>query len=111
MTRSSPTQFWPADWNVPRMRMLATRLKSLDERSSRRTAGSLPPSSTQTGVRALAAEAHTWWATGREPMNVMWAIEGCDVRWSATEGQHTTDWTISGEWPHAMRACVAILVK
>jgi hypothetical protein len=44
-------------------------------------------------------------------MNVMCEIEGCDVRWSATLGQQTTDWTMSGEWPHASRALVAIEAK
>lgn len=38
-------------------------------------------------------------------------IEGCDVRWSATLGQQTTDWTMSGEYPHASRALVAMEVK
>ena len=52
-------------------------------------AGSLPPSSTHTGVRLLAAEAQTAWAMVREPMNVMCAIEAWHVRWLAVEGQHT----------------------
>ena len=93
------------------MRMLHTRLKSLFERSSRMMAGSLPPNSTQTGVRALAAEAQTWWATGREPMNVMWAMSGWEVRCSATLGQQLTDCTMCGECPHAVRAEVAIEAK
>jgi hypothetical protein len=93
------------------MRMLATRLKSLLLRSSSTTAGSLPPSSTHTGVRDFAAEAQTWWATGREPMKVMWAISGCEVRCEATSGQQMTGWTMSGEWPQARRAEVAIEAK
>lgn len=44
-------------------------------------------------------------------MNVMCEMSGWDVRWSATSGQQTTDWTISGEWPHALRARVAIEAK
>jgi hypothetical protein len=91
--------------------MLATRLKSLLERSSSTMAGSLPPSSTQTGVRAFAADAQTWCATGLEPMNVMCDMDGWDVRWSATLGQQTTDCTMSGEWPHASRARVAMDAK
>lgn len=91
--------------------MLAMRLKSLLEMSSKTMAGSLPPSSTHTGVNAFAAEAQTWCATGRDPMKVMCDIDGCDVRWSATSGQQTTDWTMSGEWPHASRARVAIEAK
>lgn len=41
----------------------------------------------------------------------MWDMEEWDVRWSATLGQHTTDCTMSGEWPQASRARVAIEVK
>ncbi len=68
--RSMPMQFWPADWKTPRIRMLAT-LVSRPLTSSRMMAGSFPPSSTSTGVRLLAAEAQTAWATGREPMKVI----------------------------------------
>lgn len=46
------------------------------ELSSRIMAGSLPPNSTHTGMRLLAADAQTEWATGREPMNVMCATVG-----------------------------------
>ena len=87
--RSMPMQFWPADWKTPRRRMEAVFVSSVGETSSRIRAGSLPPSSTQTGVSALAADAQTAWATGREPMNVMWAIEGWEVRWEAVVGQQT----------------------
>jgi hypothetical protein len=44
-------------------------------------------------------------------MKVMCDIDGWDVRWSATLGQQTMDWTISGECPHASRALVAIEAK
>lgn len=60
--------------------MLAMRLKSLLDMSSRTIAGSLPPNSTHTGVSAFAAEAQTWCATGREPIKVMWEMDGCEVR-------------------------------
>ena len=81
MMRSMPMQFWPEDWNVARRRMLDTFSRS--ETSSRIMAGSLPPSSRQRGARDLAAEAATWWAMEREPMNVRWEIEGWEVRWLA----------------------------
>lgn len=93
------------------MRMLATRLSPLFVKSSSTIAGSLPPSSTHTGVRAFAADAQTWCATGREPMKVMCEMDGCEVRWSATLGQQTTDWTMSGECPQASRALVTMEVK
>lgn len=104
--RSMPMQFWPAEVKTPRMRMLAIRLRLWT--SSRMMAGSLPPSSTRTGVRLLAAEAQTACATGRDPMNVMWLIEGWDVRWEATFGQHTIGWIKFGECPHAERAVRAM---
>jgi hypothetical protein len=44
-------------------------------------------------------------------MNVICDIDGCDVRWSATIGQQTTDCTMSGECPQASRARVAMEVK
>ena len=56
--RSMPMQFWPEDWKMPRMRILATFV-SRPLTSSRMIAGSLPPSSTRTGVRGLAAEVQT----------------------------------------------------
>ena len=65
--------------------------------SSKITAGSLPPSSTHTGMRDLAADVHTWWATGRDPMKVICAISGCEVNVSATLGKQTSDWTRSRE--------------
>ena len=71
--RSMPIQFWPEDWNVPRMRMLAMPGRREGE-LSRIMAGSLPPSSRTRGVRDLEAEDAMWCATGREPMNVMWEI-------------------------------------
>ena len=71
------------------MRTEAIFLSSEGEISSRIRAASLPPSSTQTGVSALAAEVHTAWATGREPMNVMWEIDGWEVKWDAVDGQQT----------------------
>lgn len=58
---------------------------------SRIMAGSLPPSSTHTGVRAFAAEAQTVWATEREPMKVMWEMPGWEVRWFAVWGQQRRD--------------------
>ena len=67
-------------------------------------AGSLPPSSTTTGVRLLAADVQTAWATGRDPMNVIWLIEGCEVRCEAVAGQQTTGWIRWGEWPQAESA-------
>ena len=79
--------------------------------SSSMMAGSLPPNSTQTGVRAFAAEVQTAWATGREPMKVKCEILGCEVRCSAAEGQQYTVCTRFGEWPHAARAPLTILVK
>lgn len=60
MIRSMPMQFWPAEMNTPRSRMEAILGSCLVvEGSSRMMAASLPPSSTQTGVRDLAAEAQT----------------------------------------------------
>ena len=58
--RSIPTQFWPAEVKTPRRRIDAI-LGSLWHvvTSSRIIAGSLPPSSTHTGVRLLAADAQT----------------------------------------------------
>jgi hypothetical protein len=44
-------------------------------------------------------------------MKVMCDMEGWEVRWSATAGQQMMDWTMSGEWPHAERALVAIEAK
>jgi hypothetical protein len=44
-------------------------------------------------------------------MNVMCEMDGCEVRWSATLGQQMTDWTMSGEWPQASSARVAMEVK
>jgi len=110
--RSAPTQFWPADWKTPRI-----RIEEMDGRlrrvlgSFRTIAGSFPPSSTQTGVSDLAADAQTLWATGRDPMNVRWAMSGWEVRWSATAGRQTVVWTRSGEWPQARRAPRAISRK
>lgn len=106
--RSIPMQFWPAEVKTPRMRMLAIRGRLW--MSLRIMAGSLPPSSTTTGVRLLAAEAQTAWATGRDPMNVMWLIDGWEVRWDATVGQQTMGCIILGEWPHAERAVRAMEV-
>ena len=74
--RSIPMQFWPADWKVPRNRISTMLVRWLEEMSSRRMAGSLPPSSAQTGVRALAADDRTEWATGWEPMKVMCDMSG-----------------------------------
>ncbi len=71
------------------MRMLATLLKFCT--SSRTIAASLPPSSTQTGMRDFAAEVATECATGREPMKVMCEIEGCEVKCGATDGQQMVD--------------------
>ena len=79
--------------------------------SSSMMAGSLPPSSTQTGVNAFAADLQTAWATVREPMNVICEILGWEVRWSATEGQQKTVCTRFGECPHAVRAPLTMLVK
>lgn len=81
------------------------------EMSSRMRAGSLPPSSTQTGVRDLAAEVQTAWAMGREPMNVMWEIEGWEVRWEAVVGQHTRGWMRLALWPQVVRAVRTMVVK
>ena len=106
-----PMQFWPEDWKTPRMRTEEIFRSSGSGMSSRITAGSLPPSSTQRGIRDLAAEAQTEWATGRDPMNVRWEIEGCEVRWEATAGQQTTDWMMWGEWPQDVRAARAIEEK
>lgn len=107
--RSIPTQFWPAEMKTPRRRMDAISKSLLDVRtSSRIIAGSLPPSSTHTGVRLFAADVQTAWATGREPMNVICAIEGWEIRWSAVKGQHTMGWTRLGECPHAERALRAM---
>ena len=44
-------------------------------------------------------------------MKVMCEMAGCEVRWSATLGQQTTDWAMSGECPLASRARVAMEVK
>ncbi len=74
-------------------------------------AGSFPPSSTQTGVKDLAAEAQTAWATGREPMKVMWDMPGWEVRWFAVEGHMGRDWTRFGGWLRVERACRAIDAK
>lgn len=65
--------------------------------SSRMIAASFPPNSTQTGVRLFAAEVQTAWATGREPIKVIWDIEGCEVRWFAAGGQQTRGWIRFGE--------------
>lgn len=109
MIRSIPTQFCPAEMKTPRRRMDAISRSLLDVRmSSRIIAGSFPPNSTQTGVRLFDADVQTAWATGREPMNVMCAIEGWEVRCSAVEGQHTIGWTRFGECPHAERALRAM---
>lgn len=78
--RSMPTQFWPADWKTPRMRIEAIEGSREAGMSSRRRAGSLPPSSRQRGVRDFAAEEAMWCAVGRDPMNVRCAIEGWEVR-------------------------------
>ena len=59
MMRSMPMQFWPEDWKTPRMRTEAIFRSSGSVMSSRIRAGSLPPSSTQTGVRDFAADAQT----------------------------------------------------
>ena len=111
MIRSMPMQFWPADWKTPRRRTEAIFESSRGEKSSRMRAGSLPPNSTQTGVRAFAAEAQTACATGREPMNVMCEIEGWEVRWEAVFGQHTRGWMRLALWPQAVSAVRTMVVK
>lgn len=80
-------------------------------RESRIKAGSLPPSSTQTGVRDLDAEAQTVWAMGREPMNVMWDMPGWEVRWFAVAGHMGRDWMRWGECEQAERAWRAMETK
>lgn len=80
MIRSIPIQFCPDAWKVPRRRSSTIRLISLLETLSRMIEASLPPSSATTGMRAFAAEAATLWQTGREPMKVMWLMEGWLVR-------------------------------
>lgn len=58
--RSIPTQFWPAEMKTPRRRMDAISGSLWHVvTSSRIIAGSLPPSSTHTGVRLLAADVQT----------------------------------------------------
>ena len=78
---------------------------------SRMRAGSLPPSSRTVGVRDRAAERATCCATGRDPMNVRCAMEGCEVRWEAVGGQQVMGWIRWGEWLLARRAERAMLVK
>lgn len=74
-------------------------------------AASLPPSSTQTGVRAWAAEVQTACATGRLPMKVRWLRPGWEVRVWAAEGQQVMDWTRDGERLQAFRAPCTSAVK
>lgn len=107
--RSMPMQFCPADWKTPRISILAMAGRSVAQ--SRTMAGSLPPNSKTVGVRALAAERATCWATGREPMNRREERPGCDVRWGATEGQQVMGWMRWGEWLQAWRARRAMELK
>ena len=84
---------------------------SFEVTESRTMAGSLPPSSMQSGVRDLAAEAATAWATGREPMKRRWAMPGWEVRCWATFGQQTSGCIRSFEWEQATRAERAMEAK
>ena len=81
------------------------------EMSSRMMAGSFPPSSTQTGVRDLAADVQTGGAMGGEPMNVRCEIEGWEVRWEAVVGQHTRGWMRLALWPQVVRVVRTMVVK
>ena len=107
--RSIPIQFCPADWKTPLINKLA-RLAN-DPGGSSTTAGSFPPNSTHTGVNAFAAEAHTAWATGREPMKVMCDMSGCEVKCEAVLGQSVRGWMRCGECPQARREACAMEAK
>jgi len=97
MIRSMPMQFWPEAWKVPLSKISTTRLRSRLLTESRMMEASLPPSSATTGMSAVAAEAATLWQTGRDPMKVIWLIEGWLVRRVAVWGQQTTDSAYQGD--------------
>ena len=103
MRRSIPIQFWPAFWlqrdvksikcvrgqvewgtyNRPRIQILRYCWMFVEGMT---IAGSLPPSSSVTGVRCVVAASATFLPTSSEPMNVICLIHGDFVSASASSG-------------------------
>mmetsp|Transcript_12439 Transcript_12439/g.43539 ORF Transcript_12439/g.43539 Transcript_12439/m.43539 type:complete len:259 (+) Transcript_12439:310-1086(+) len=95
-TRSTPMQFCPQFWNVPRSTDASTASRST---SSKMTAGSLPPSSRITGVRFADAPRMTSLPTAGEPVKMILSTSDSTSATPASP-KPVTSCTRSGEWPH-----------